>query len=198
MEKVIALNIGSYLRSCFGERLIGDAIITHEVDEFSYFVVIDGIGHGPTAESISSEIVTYLQSNWIPNPSQLIENVHSHMLGSAGAVIGISLVNLKKSTLTFAGLGNISCKILSDKNTQMVSADGLLGSRYRSVSNSEIKIKRDDLIVMHSDGVSSTAQISEMPKLRALSPKVLAKLIVQDYGSEFDDASCLVVKCSLV
>jgi serine/threonine protein phosphatase PrpC len=79
----------------------------------------------------------------------------------------------------------------------MVSADGLLGVRLRSVQNSNTVIHDKDIIVMHSDGVSSSSALVDFPKLKATSPRLLAKKIVQTFGSEYDDASCVIVKCKI-
>jgi serine/threonine protein phosphatase PrpC len=192
------LEIGTYLRPFFGERMIGDAIVTSVNNNFTYLVVIDGIGHGPKAAIISSAIKSFIEKNWIPNPSELIEKVHYHMKGSEGAVIGISVINHKESTLLYAGLGNITCRIIGSTNKSMVSADGLLGVRLRSVQNSRIVLNDKDLIIMHSDGVSSSSSsLIDFPKLQVTSSRLLAKKIVQVFGSEYDDVSCIIVKCKI-
>ena len=191
------LEIGTYSRPFFGERIIGDAIVTSVNDKFTYLVIIDGIGHGPKAAEISSAIKKFIEKNWIPDPSQLIEKVHYHIKGSKGAVIGISVINHDESTLIYSGLGNITCRIIGAVNKSMVSADGLLGVRLRSVQNSNTVIHDKDIIVMHSDGVSSSSSLVDFPKLKATSPRLLAKKIVQTFGSEYDDASCVIVKCKI-
>ena len=189
------LDIGTYKRPFLGERVIGDAILTINHDHFTYLIVIDGIGHGENAHLISSKIKRYLKNNLIPNPSELIKNTHYYMKGSEGAAIGVSLVDHKTSRLLFGGLGNISCKIISDKNSVMVSADGLLGVRLRAIKNSMVKLKHKDLIVMHSDGVSSTSEMSDFLTVNSFSSRLLAKKTVLKFGSDFDDASCIISKC---
>jgi len=189
------LEIGTYLRPFFGERVVGDAVLTSNNIDFSYLVVIDGIGHGSKAQEISIKIKDYLTENLCPNPSQLIENVHNYMMGSEGAVIGVSVINHKESSLTFAGLGNISCKVIGSTNNAMVSADGLLGVRFRSVKNSRVILKNKDMILMHSDGVSSTSEMTDLLKKNNYSSRLLAKKIVITFGSDFDDASCIIAKC---
>lgn len=189
------LDIGTYMRPFLGERVIGDAVLTISHDHFSYLIVIDGIGHGQKAHAISTAIKSYIKKNLIPNPSELIKNTHNYMKGSEGAVIGISLINHKASTLSFGGLGNISCKVISIKNSVMVSADGLLGVRLRSIKNSKVTLKNKDLIVMHSDGVSSTSEMSDFLKMNSFSSRLLAKKMILTFGSDFDDASCIIAKC---
>ena len=191
------LEIGTYSRPFFGERMIGDAIITSVNDKFTYLVIIDGIGHGPKAAAISSAVKIFIEKNWIPDPSELIEKVHYHIKGSEGAVIGIAVINHDESTLIYSGLGNITCRIIGAVNKSMVSADGLLGVRLRSVQNSKTVIHDKDLIIMHSDGISSSSSLIDFPKLNVTSPRLLAKKIVQTFGSEYDDASCIIVKCKI-
>jgi hypothetical protein len=189
------LNIGTYMRPFLGERVTGDAVLTLSRDHFTYLVVIDGIGHGQKAHEISTSIKSYIKRNLIPIPSELIKNTHNYMKGSEGAVIGVSIIDHKASTLSFGGLGNISCKVISIKKNVMVSADGLLGVRFRSIKNSKVTLKNKDLIVMHSDGVSSTSEMSDLLEVNSLSSRLLAKKIVLAFGSDFDDASCIIAKC---
>ena len=191
------IDVGTYLRPCFGERVIGDAIVTSLNEDYSYLIVIDGIGHGVTAEMISQKIKRYIESILFPDPAKMIEKIHSHMKGSEGAVIGISVIDHLKSTLTYAALGNISCRIIGEKNKMMVPADGLVGVRFRSVLNEKISLHHRDLILMHSDGVSSTSEILEFPKLHAYSPSLLSKKLIQSFGNEYDDASCVAARCKL-
>ena len=190
------LDIGSYLRPCFGERVIGDAIVSHNENGHTFLIVIDGIGHGPEAGSISKKIKEFVQRNWIQSPAKLIEKIHDHMKGSDGAVIGVSIINHEKEELVFAGLGNISCRIKGEESKLMISADGLIGVRFRSVENAKVQLKNKDMVIMHSDGVSSTHEMTELLN-RGFSSRILAKKIVQEFGSDYDDSSCLIAKCKL-
>lgn len=189
------LEIGSYSRPFFGEQKNGDSIVTCADENFTYLAVIDGIGHGPKAAVISSSIKEFIERNWNQNPSKIIEKVHHHMIGSEGAVIGVSVIDHSESTLVYAGLGNIACRVIGSMDKAMVSADGLLGVRLRTVENSKIDLHDKDLIVMHSDGVSSLSSLKDFPRINITSSRLLAKKIVQKYGSEYDDATCITVKC---
>jgi len=192
------LEIGTYSRAFFGERINGDAIVISENPDYTYLVVIDGIGHGPKAGEISSKIKLFIETNWVPSHTELIEKAHQYIKGCIGAVIGISVISHTNATLSYAGLGNITCRIFGSTNKSMVSADGLLGVRYRSLASLNISISEKDIIIMHSDGVSSSASLTEIPKLHVMSSRLLAKNIVQMYGSNYDDASCIAAKCTNV
>ena len=191
------LEVGKYLRPFYGERVIGDAVFTSINEDYSYLVVIDGLGHGITAHNISTKIITYIEKSLFPNPSKIIEKIHKNIDRKNGAAIGISVVNHKDSTLTFGGLGNINCKVIGSLDTTFVSSDGVLGMRYHSVQNFKVALFDKDIIVMHSDGVSSTSEMGEFLKSNGYSSRLIAKKIVHTFGSEFDDASCLVVKCKV-
>ena len=79
--------------------------------------------------------------------------------------------------------------------SRVVSVDGLLGVRLRAIKNSMVKLKHKDLIVMHSDGVSSTSEMSDFLTVNSFSSRLLAKKTVLKFGSDFDDASCIISKC---
>jgi serine phosphatase RsbU (regulator of sigma subunit) len=189
------VEVGSYSRPFFGEKSIGDSILIVKNNENTLLTLIDGLGHGAKAEKVSQAMKDYLENNWNSDPSDMIRKTHEFMKGSMGAVIGIAIIDHSSRRIKYAGVGNISCKIVGKSNTTLISSDGLVGVRMRSVKNTEITLYDKDLVLMHSDGVSSNVRFEEIPKLkRAFSASLLAKLIVKEVGNEFDDASCIIAK----
>ena len=174
MDKLIKLEVGKYLRPFFGERVIGDGVFTSLNEDYSYLIVIDGLGHGMLAHKITTNIITYIKEHLTPNPSKFIENIHKNIDSSNGAAIGICVINHTESTLTFGGLGNISCKLIASSDKSFISSDGVLGMRYHSVQNMRVALFNKDVIIMHSDGVSSTSEMSEFIESKRYSSRLIA------------------------
>ena len=65
----------------------------------------------------------------------------------------------------------------------------------QEASKNTIERKHKDLIVMHSDGISSTSEMSDFLTVNSFSSRLLAKKTVLKFGSDFDDASCIISKC---
>lgn len=194
MEK-ISVDIGGFSRPIAGEKKNGDALFITEENGFHFFAIIDGIGHGDIAYEISHKIKGFLQENVSSNISYLIEKTHKYMTGSEGAALGIGVIMDK--ILYFGSLGNISCKIVNAENINLVSTDGLLGVRGRSVKVTSKILENNDAIMIYSDGIDSSFSNSEFKNYHLFSSEILAKKIVQQWGSMFDDASIITVKIKM-
>lgn len=186
------IEISGYTRAMLGERYNGDNIFFYQDDDLAVISVIDGIGHGKVAHEISNKIRNYLESNITNDPSEMIAKTHDHMRGCEGAALGIGIII--NEILTFASLGNISCFVKGNPSKTLVSSEGLLGVRGRTAKKDTKKLIAGDLIVMHSDGVSRKNFMKEVPNHHLYSAKVLAKRIVKELGSPYDDASAVVAQ----
>jgi serine/threonine protein phosphatase PrpC len=188
------LETGKYQRPCFGEIVNGDSIIIKELEQYLLLSVIDGLGHGKVAADISDQVAQYLFDHWQPDTKNILESVHKYMQGSKGAVIGIGIIEKSKMELQYSGLGNIVCKVYGDENISLLSANGLLGIRSRSLSNKVLELKKTNMIMMCSDGISENIKLDLLPHYSTVPASLYAKMIVQKFGNPYDDASCLIVK----
>lgn len=191
MEK-IKIDIGGYTRPIAGEKKNGDAIFIYQKDDVCFFAVIDGIGHGAPAFEISSKIKSFLSQNVSTNIAKVIHDTHQHMLGSEGAALGIGAID--HNTLYFGSLGNITCRVINDENISLLSTDGLLGVRGRTPKVSSKALSNKDVILMYSDGVDSSFSNGGFNNYHLFSCEIIAKKIIQKWGSIFDDASLIAVK----
>ncbi|NME69645.1 SpoIIE family protein phosphatase [Flammeovirga aprica] len=191
MEK-INIDIGGFTRPIAGEKKNGDAIFIYQKEDFYFFAIIDGIGHGEPAFKISSKIKDYLSHNISINVAKVIQDTHQYMLGCEGAALGIGVID--HHHFYFGSLGNITCKVMNTENTELLSTDGLLGVRGRSVKVSTKILQDNDLILMYSDGVDSSFSNGKFKNYHLFSSEILAKKIINQWGSIFDDASMIAVK----
>ena len=51
-----------------------------------------------------------------------------------------------------------------------------------------------DLIILHTDGVSSRFSAADYPSASHHSPEEVARNIIQRYGKNHDDAACIAVR----
>lgn len=186
------IEIGGYTRPLLGERYNGDSIFIYQDNKLAVISVIDGIGHGKLAHQISQKIQKYLESIISLDPSEMIARTHDFMKGSEGAALGIGVIS--NNTFTFASMGNISCYLRGKTSKRFVSSEGLLGVRGRTVKRESIQLSIGDLILMHSDGISLQNLLSGPPVYHLFSANGLARKIVKQYGSSYDDASVIIVQ----
>ena len=185
------IEIGGYTRAFLGERYNGDNIYIYQGDKLVVCSVIDGIGHGKIAHKISQKIGKYLESVISPDPTEMIARTHEFMKGSEGAALGIGIIS--NNTLTFASMGNISCFVRGKNSKRFVSSEGLLGVRGRTVKKESMELTAGDLVVMHSDGLSLQSFLNGPPVYHLFSANGLARKMIKEYGSSYDDASVIVI-----
>ena len=51
-----------------------------------------------------------------------------------------------------------------------------------------------DLLVLHSDGITSRFEAGEYPQLAADDPATAARELVRRFGRSYDDAACIVAR----
>jgi serine phosphatase RsbU (regulator of sigma subunit) len=191
----ISLDHGSYSRPFFGERANGDGVFAHQSDSRALFAIIDGLGHGEPAAAMTRRIITALRPLAEKDPQRIIERLNEQCGGDLGAVIGVLEIDTSSGESVFAGVGDTTTYIFSTSEKKLVSGAGILGHQYRPGPAQRIRVRPGDLVMMHSDGVSRV-RFEEVRKFARLSPPVVAKKTVVHFGTDYADATCLVIKVS--
>ena len=186
------ISVGAYTKPFPGEHYNGDAYFVHQDESYALFSVIDGLGHGPSAHKITKRVLKELRHYNFDDPKEVISQINKAVLGSDGAVIGVGTI--KGDVFEYASLGNISCQIYGKKDLTMVMREGMLGSRVRSFHSTRVKLHPGDMIIMHSDGVHGLKKFRFLKSNHLFSCEILARMIVEDLGSDLDDSTALVVK----
>ena len=194
MGKLESIEYGKYIRPFLGERHCGDLVILHKEGNLGFFVLIDCLGHGKSAYLMGIEIRNAIEKCWAVNPSEVIACLGSNIKPNVGAAIAVLVINIEDYSYKYAGLGNITCKIVGKKNLDLRSSDGVLGMRNRSTVAYEGLLKSGDFIMLSSDGLSNASAIESWNKYKILSCSFAAKRLVQRLGTDLDDSSCLVIK----
>lgn len=195
MDKMKEIEKAKFNRPFLGERVSGDLPIFHDDDSFSYAVLIDGIGHGEAAYLMAETIGRELMHYWSPDPSRMIAYLNDRLSKNIGAAIGVLVINKNTSKLFYSGLGNIRCKVIGkESTTNLTSTDGILGMRYRTTKNQEGILRPGDLVVLCSDGISKLDDIQNWNRFKALKSSTIVRRIVNNYGTDLDDSSCIALK----
>ncbi|MCR9255287.1 MAG: SpoIIE family protein phosphatase [Alphaproteobacteria bacterium] len=190
-----ALSYSATVRSYPGEELCGDAAFVHESEDRVLAVVSDGLGHGPRAHAVSQRIEDWIRENGSRTVADLIGGLHDELRGTVGAAIGLCALRPSEATMEFVGVGNIVACVFGRGRRELISQPGTLGLAIRTVRVQTEPLTLGDVVVLHSDGISSTVNLREYPDILAGEPSVASHEIVRRFGRKYDDVSCLVVKC---
>ena len=179
------------VRTCIGEQVSGDEVITIRTENYLLVGVIDGLGHGKEAAAVAKQVKAYVAEYENQDIETIIKGAHQHFLGSRGVVIGLARI-YTDGAFEFLGIGNIRARIVSEKDRiELVSKDGALGVRMRaSLFLQKTKMQKGDRLVMYSDGVSNRLFRDNIvfPRFGGLS---FVQSVIEKYGKEHDDASIL-------
>jgi serine phosphatase RsbU (regulator of sigma subunit) len=167
----------------------GDAYLIKRFPGKVLLAVIDALGHGLLASQAAKRTIELLSAINEIQLDILLDNIHKALNGTVGVVLGLALVDYQCRQLTLAGVGNIIIKIIGKKKTEVILPTGILGYGKNNILCRTFPISEDDLLLMHTDGISDNYELS--PSLLS-SPKQLAQTLMSGYRRLYDDALILI------
>ena len=174
-----------------GETLSGDRWAVSE--DGRSFCVVDGLGHGMLAADAAKVAIDIFHKYPQASPDAALEKMHAAMRSTRGAAGAVARINPETSTLDFAGIGNISCVLMGeDKSQNLVSHNGTLGHQVRRVQQFSYPYNRRNLLLMHSDGLTTQPKLGIPPSLLSQPPNVIAPFLFSEQLRGRDDATLLV------
>jgi serine/threonine protein phosphatase PrpC len=191
-----ALGIGAVCVPIKGEKLCGDGWGYRRRAHVDSFMVVDGLGHGPSAAEAAHEALRIFEAHPEMGPAELLDEMHHGLQKTRGAAIAIAEADISKGVLRFSGVGNVAAYILSPghKSRAMVSHNGTVGHVVSRVQEFTFPWKPNDLLVMHSDGISSHWDVDKFPGLLSREPALIASIIHEQAVRGRDDATVLTAR----
>ena len=188
------LIVGAATRPYPGEQLNGDNYLIVNLSSNELLVaVIDGLGHGRhanLASSIAKEQILLKKDQPI---DLIMQNVHTALKSTRGAVVGISLINTSKKNLIFSGIGNIEGQVnYKNKNKSLISFGGILGHNMRTPRIFEFDYKQGYNLCMYSDGIKSNWKNEEIDWEE--HPQTITEKILKNNSRNSDDATIIIIK----
>ncbi|TCS35183.1 anti-sigma regulatory factor (Ser/Thr protein kinase) [Paucimonas lemoignei] len=180
-----------------GEEACGDAWAVAADKAGCSVMVADGLGHGPLAAAASEPAVAMLATHSQYSPAQLLEATHGALRGTRGAAVAAGRLAYATSTFHFAGVGNIATMVLQAQGRkQLMSHNGIVGGNMRKTQEFSVAWQDHDLLIMHSDGLSTQWSVDGYPGLLVADPAIIAAVLYRDYWRRRDDVTVLVMRYS--
>lgn len=180
-----------------GQECFGDAWAVVESDGVLTALVVDGVGHGPRAADASRLAVAHFYDHQGEAPEEAMAGAHEALRGSRGAVAGVARLDAAAGTLRWAAVGNIAGLLVDsggDQVRRFVSHNGTLGHAADRIQAFEYPSPPGAVLVLHSDGVSTSWSLDDYPGLATHHPAVIAGVLHRDHRRGRDDATVLVVR----
>lgn len=189
------LLVGALALPVSGETRCGDGWAVTEHDRVTSLLLVDGLGHGAGAAEAAELAIRIFDEHPALAPAECLQVLHQGLRATRGAAAAIAQLSPERGELRFAGIGNISARIVSLEGARsLVSHNGIVG--LHSVRSHEFTypFPSGASLVMHSDGVTSHWKPEPYPGLLRRDPAIMAGLIHRDFSRGRDDASVVVCR----
>jgi hypothetical protein len=124
----------------------------------------------------------------------LLDYVHGGLRSTRGAAVSIARFDPATRQVVFSGVGNVAGVLASNGMLRrMVTMPGTAGHNARKIQSFDYPFE-DGLIVLCSDGVSTSWNFSRYPGIQFAHPALIAAILYRDFGRKRDDATVLVGK----
>lgn len=192
-----AYEVGAICLPIAGERLCGDGWRVRLRDRGVDIVVSDGLGHGPIAAQASDVALDTFDRKPEQDAPNLLETLHGSMRSTRGAAVMTASLDAVENRLTSAGIGNIAGYVLtSPKMKGLVSMNGIVGHSATKVKGFTYDCGPNDVLVFHSDGLTTHWKLDDFPGLTLRAPSVIAGVLYRHFQRGRDDATVVVVRRS--
>jgi anti-sigma regulatory factor (Ser/Thr protein kinase) len=187
--------VGALVKPIAGEDVAGDAWDYCEDASGMTLVVADGLGHGLMAARASAEAVSAFRRATDFAPVPVLTRIHGSLRGTRGAAVAVARVDSHTGTVRYAGIGNISGVIIKPgKPVAMVSHNGTAGFHAPRLQEFSYQLPPESVIVMHSDGLTTSWNLDQHIGLRSKHPSVIAGVLYRDASRNRDDVCVVAAK----
>lgn len=190
-----ALELGAVCLPKKGEEVAGDGWLLEPSGDYRTLLVVDGLGHGPHAARAARAATEALAAHPEATPAALMHICHGALAATRGAAGAAARVAAAKRQGSFAGIGNIVCRVEgTDERRQMVSHSGTLGHVMRRVQEFDFSFPAGALLILHSDGLATRWASTDYPGLASKHAGLVAGVLYRDHDRGRDDVTVVVLK----
>lgn len=176
------------------ERVSGDLATMRWVGDRVVVALVDALGHGSAAAAIAKRAETALSSAQSTDVLTLMKLVHDALRPTDGAAIAIAVVDPARCSYQAAAVGNVRIRVAGKTDQRLEWSAGTVGSQYRT-PNVERGALGGATLLLYSDGVADHFELPDYPGILSDSPEIVSRIVVERFGKEHDDASCVALRC---
>jgi anti-sigma regulatory factor (Ser/Thr protein kinase) len=190
------LEIGGVCVQYPGETCYGDAWATCQDGPRSVILVVDGLGHGELAAEACRKAIQAFEANVTASPHAIIDAIHGALRSTRGAAAAVAEIDVARTQVRFAGVGNIAGVLASHHGTSrhLVSHNGTLGHEVRRIDEFVYPWRPDGMLVLHSDGLTSRWDLHRYAGLAERDASLIAGVLYRDARRGRDDVTVVVAR----
>jgi anti-sigma regulatory factor (Ser/Thr protein kinase) len=178
-----------------GEEEAGDGWEAVSTPESTTILVSDGLGHGEAAAMASIAAVRVLRERPGEKLEMLMHDLHAGLRSTRGAAVSVARIYPSAGRIDYTGVGNISAAIVNDDGVRRaVTHSGIVGHEMRKVQMFSFPWKAGSVLILNTDGISNSWNLSSYPGLQAHHPDLIAAVLYRDFARSTDDATVVVAR----
>jgi anti-sigma regulatory factor (Ser/Thr protein kinase)/serine/threonine protein phosphatase PrpC len=194
-SQLCPLDFGAATRAHPGLRVNGDAFVIRRWDETALVAVIDGLGHGQYAHRASSKARDYVERHADQELTRMFRGVGRACRATRGVVMAVARFNWGGETLTFGTVGDVAARVFGSREPiHFRIRRGILGGQAPNPVVTHHPWDPANILVLHSDGLTSRWRWTDFPSLSGESATVGARKLLHTLAKDNDDATVVVVK----
>lgn len=180
-----------------GERCSGDHAAFVRTATSLVLCVADGLGHGPDAREASDAAIRCFHDNAERDGDQILEACHHALTRTRGAAMAVARIHEPAGAFTCAGVGNVSTYVCGPGESHRHEGSAFVvgipsAARRPRVSHGSLASR--DVLLMHSDGISSRATLDGRLDLLREHPIIVAHALLTEFARDDDDVLVLVAR----
>jgi len=175
-------------------RVNGDTGFVRNEGNQLFIGLVDGAGHGPEAYTIAQASRNFLEENRNQELPALMSQLHGELLGGRGGVAIVGKLDSETFQLRYVGIGNIFLQKVGNPSERAVTQDGVIGYQMRLPRERTMLFSGGDVLIMHTDGITSQFDRSNFPEIQTADAQTIAKNLIRRFGGHNDDATCVVIR----
>ncbi len=188
--------VGVLGRAYPGERVSGDHALWLWTEEALVVGVADGLGHGFEAREAADRAMEVLRSQPLLSPELMMERCDAGLKGTRGAALATVRLERRNGALSQACVGNVATLVCRLGQVEILPCTaGALGiaQRRARASRHETSLRPGELLVMHTDGLSTRTTVDD-PQMLRRHPLEVAHELMRRFDKNHDDALVLVAR----
>ena len=179
-------------RPMLGQTVCGDvASVVHTNDGGVLIVLADGLGHGTKAHEAAEAFCVFAELHATLPLEAIMRDGSRAIAATRGAAAALLRIGGGVSRFSFCGIGNIEVQANSAEAIRPICMPGIVGRPLRKVLSFDYALSSGDLLVAHTDGISSRFRLEEYAQLP--TAEAAARLLAE-HGKGHDDATCIVIR----
>ena len=194
-EKLSSSAVGSAVRACTGSQVSGDAVGHWTNGEQTLLCVIDGLGHGPAAETAAQAALAYVDQRPTIPLAELFAGCDRAIASTRGVAMGLLRIDNPSGSMEYAAVGNTRIMLTTPAGRRFfVSTPGIVGAGYRRLAIERTTIAPGTMAWLYTDGLPRVIDVDALRSGGIDELDQLAQACITSFGKTSDDNAVLIYR----